>query len=240
MTILVGLETAVLVVLTVLVAGLLRAYGTVLRRLHELTPAEHGADGFRMQPAPEESLPAPTPRAEWSAAHDVSGRAPDGEAVGVRVVGRENDTVLLFLSSGCSSCETFWTELAEPGRPVAARLLIVTQGPEAESGDVIAGLAPPGVDVVMSTEAWRDYEVPGSPYVVYVEGPTGRVRGEGTGQSWTQVRAMVERAGAAPSDARDKSRRDADQEHEVDRALLAAGILPGDPRLYAADAELGS
>ena len=46
----------------------------------------------------------------------------------------------------------------------------------------------------MSTQAWRDYEVPGSPHVVFVEGRTGRVRGEGTGQSWAQVAQMLARA----------------------------------------------
>jgi hypothetical protein len=78
--------------------------------------------------------------------------------------------------------------------------------------------------------------VPGSPHAVFVDGRTGRVRGEGTGQSLRQVAQLLARATGdagfvtGPSGA--KSARDADQEAAVDRALLGAGILPGDPRLY--------
>lgn len=230
MTVVVAVEAVVLAVLLVLVAGLLRAYGTVLRRLHQLDPGDGRAPEFAVGTPPSRVVES---RGDWTAAHDVSGETTDGEIVSVRVVGCEHDSVLVFLSSGCSTCATFWTELAH--RSVATdelRVLIVTQGPAEESRDAVAALAPPDVEVVMSTQAWQDYEVPGSPYVVYVDGTTGRVRGEGTGQSWAQVRDMVDRAGVAP---RDKSRRDADQELEVDRALLAAGILPGDPRLYGSD-----
>jgi hypothetical protein len=93
---------------------------------------------------------------------------------------------------------------------------------------------------VLSTQAWRDYGVPGSPYVVLVAGATGRVRGEGTGQSWQQVSALLSRAdgGAADRGAPagrshgGKPRADRERESDVDRELLAAGILPGDPSLY--------
>lgn len=230
MTVVVAMEAVVLAVLLVLVAGLLRAYGTVLRRLHQLDPGAGHTPDFAVGTAPTREV---EPRGDWTAAHDVSGETTDGEIVTARVVGSENDSVLVFLSSGCSTCATFWTELARRGLATDdLRILIVTQGPAEESRDAVAALAPPDVEVIMSTQAWHDYEVPGSPYVVYVDGPTGRVRGEGTGQSWAQVRDMVDRAGVG---ARNKSRRDADQELEVDRELLAAGILPGDPRLYGSD-----
>ncbi len=51
MTVLVALETVLLVVLTVLVAGLLRAYATVLRRLHDLDGGgthDHGPKQFQL------------------------------------------------------------------------------------------------------------------------------------------------------------------------------------------------
>jgi hypothetical protein len=258
MTILVTLETVVLLILTVLVAGLLRAYGTVLRRLHELappgpTPQDFGLPDERRLRSEQwaEPLPAPDTRGEWSAAHDLSGESVTGEIITARVVGSDRDAVLLFLSSTCASCEDFWTELAQRDMrrlPPSIRLVIVTQGPEAESRAAIAALAPAGIDVIMSTQAWQEYEVPGSPHVVFVEGSTGRVRGEGTGQSWMQLRGMLERAGSDSStglptsrrdgtdksrrDGTDKSRRDGDQEREVDQVLMTAGIRPGDPRLY--------
>jgi hypothetical protein len=240
MTVLVLLETILLVVLTVLVAGLLRAYATVLKRLHELDGGTTGPQQFQLDPPTP--LAAPTSRDEWTAGHDLAGETVRGELVSTRVVGVDHDTVLLFLSSGCSSCEVFWDELARPVTlPSGTRLVIVTQGADAESRDAIAALAPRDVEVLMSTPAWRDYEVPGSPHVVYIEGRSGRVRGEGTGQSWGQVAQLLARAtgdatfldGKAPAS---KPKRDAEVEAEVDRELMAAGILPGDPRLYGGDA----
>lgn len=236
MIVLVLVETVLLAVLTVLVAGLLRAHGTVLRRLHQLDGGPGGSGEppvFSIQP------PAQSPRrAEPDpAAHDVSGETPEGEIVTVRVVDVDHDTLLLFLSSGCETCRAFWQELAGPvPLPRGTRLLVVAQGADAESPAELARLAAPEVDVVLSSDAWRDYEVPGSPHAVFVDGRAGRVRGEGTGQSLQQVaRLLAQSTGdaafvATPSST--KPARDAEQEASVDRALLAAGILPGDPRLY--------
>lgn len=240
MTILVLVETVLLAVLTVLVAGLLRAYGTVLRRLHELDSG--GTSG----PRQFDVLPTPTARqpteAEFGPAHDFTGETLSGEIVSARVVGADHDTLLLFLSSGCATCETFWTELARPGAihlPAGTRLLVVPQSAADESPDDLAAVAPDGVDVVLSSDAWRDYGVPGSPHAVFVDGRSGRIRGEGTGQSLRQVAELLARAtgdagfvtgGSAPKSARDRR-----QEMSVDRELLAAGILPGDPRLYGSD-----
>ena len=78
-------------------------------------------------------------------------------------------------------------------------------------------------------ELYADYGVPGSPYVVLVDGTSGRVRGEGTGQSWRQVAELLARSGG-PDPA--KPGADARRESDVDRELMAAGLLPGDPRLY--------
>lgn len=239
MTVLMVLETVLLVVLTVLVAGLLRAYATVLRRLHALDggAAEGGPQSFAIDPV---AVPAsmPAPRESWTSGHDIAGTTVGGELVSTRVVGVEHDTVLLFLSSGCASCGVFWDELAHAAAlPANTRLVVVAQGDEIESRAALAAVAPPHLDVLLSTDAWRDYEVPGSPHVVFVEGRTGRVRGEGTGQSWTQVVQMLARATGDVTllDGRPRAAkpdRDAEVEAQVDRELMAAGIMPGDPRLY--------
>jgi hypothetical protein len=240
MTVLIAIETAVLVVLTIVVAGLLRAYATVLRRLHQLDGggAGHRPDlQFRLTPA------APSAAPEFGEAHDIVGESLTGEVVSARVADVDNDTLLLFLSSGCASCEQFWTELRDPGAmPANTRVLVVPQSAEDESVDELRRLATPDLDVVLSTQAWRDYEVPGSPHVVYVNGRSGRVRGEGTGQSLDQVRRMLARstgdarlAMPQPAGPTAKSARDTEHEAVVDRELLAAGILPGDPRLYEMD-----
>jgi hypothetical protein len=229
--VLVLMETVLLAVLTVLVAGLLRSHGAVLRRLHQLDGGESA--GFTVR------APAPANEAEdrWPDAHDVSGETPSGEIVTTRVVDVDHDTLVLFLSSGCATCRVFWEELAGPvSLPPRTRLLVVAQSSDAESPAELARLAPPGVDVVLSSVAWRDYEVPGSPHAVFVDGGSGRVRGEGTGQSLRQVAQLLAQstgdAGFVTPPRAAKPARDAQQEAEVDRALLAAGILPGDPRLY--------
>jgi hypothetical protein len=240
MTALVLVQTVILAVLCVLVAGLLRAYGTVLRRLHQLDGGATGAAGrdFELLPL----TPAPRAQAEvpeLGPAHDVAGETLTGEVVSARVVGTEHDTLLLFLSSGCASCESFWADLGRPGAihlPRGTRLLVVPQGPADEDVRTLRELAPAGLDVILSSEAWREYEVPGSPHVVYVDGRSGRVRGEGTGQSLHQVAELLARstgdAGFVTGGASRKPDRDREQEAAVDRELLANGILPGDPRLY--------
>ncbi len=249
-------ETVVLAVLCVLVAGLLRAYGTVLRRLHELDGGgDGGARDFTVLPMPTarpttrpggpaaEPANRPATPPQLGPAADVAGETLAGELVSARVVGVEQDTLLLFLSSGCASCETFWEELGRPGAihlPAGTRLLVVPQGPADEDVPRLRELAPAGVDVILSSAAWREYEVPGSPHVVYVDGPSGRVRGEGTGQSLRQVAELLARstgdAGFVTGGPARKPDRDRQQEAAVDRELLANGILPGDPRLYGEDA----
>ena len=241
MTVVVLVETVLLAVLTVLVAGLLRAYGTVLRRLHELDAGGLSRSrDFAVLPAP--AVRQPAAERELGPAHDIAGETLHGEIVSARVVDVEHDTLLLFLSSGCGTCETFWSELAVPGAlrlPSDTRLLVVPQSAADESPHDLAAVAPEGVDVILSSDAWRDYEVPGSPHVVFVDGRTGRIRGEGTGQSLHQVAELLARAtgdaGFLTGDPAPKSGRDRQQEMSVDRELLTAGILPGDPRLYGSD-----
>lgn len=239
-------EAVVLAVLTVLVAGLLRAYADVLRRLRRLDPdgADAGPAPFRVAPGtpapPQRAAPDGAGAGDWPPAHDIRGRTPDGEVLALRTVGVGHDTALLFLSAGCATCATFWAELRHPldlRVPAGLRLIVVTRGPGEEDPAEIAALAPPGIDVVLSTEGWADYGVPGSPYVVLVDGTSGRVRGEGTGQSWRQVAELLARSGGQPAHLAGgpdpaKPGADARRESDVDRELMAAGILPGDPRLY--------
>jgi len=120
----------VVAALTVLVAGLLRSHATILRQLHELGPAgsaqpvpvgpEAGPD-FRTFPGvpgpPGGPAPLPDPVAGAPAA-DLAGVTPDGESVLVRTTGMATDTVAVFLSSGCSTCQRFFRDLADPRLPL--------------------------------------------------------------------------------------------------------------------------
>lgn len=252
MTALLVVETVVLGVLCVLVAGLLRGYASVLRRLHQLDggiAAEPGPPPFRTAPdippafrtAPGIVEPATGQRIEgrdeWAAAHDIEGVSLRGEIVSVRTVAVPHDTVLAFLSASCEGCAGFWQELADGGwvAPPGSRLLVVTKGVESESPSVLSQLCPPEVDLVMSSQAWSDYAVPGSPYVVVADGRTGRVKGEGSGGSFSQVGGLI-RQSIADSRHPAMSKPDSDRrrERDIDRILLGAGIGPNDPSLYPA------
>ena len=249
MTALIVVETVILLVLCVLVAGLLRAYATVLQRLHALDGGEAAAGSGQAPPfrtvgdiiAPPVDLPSPGGRDEWPPAHDVSGEGLTGEIVSIRTVAVPHDTVLVFLSSGCAGCSGFWEQLADRRGADAMggrRIVVITKGPDDESVSLLAQVSPPGLDLVMSSQAWADYQVPGSPYVVVVSGHTGRVIGEGSGTSLSQVSGLMQQASGDRAARRVvKPRGDSDREVDVDRILLAAGIGPGHPSLFGADAD---
>jgi hypothetical protein len=248
LTIAVIIEAVVLVALAVLVLGLLRSHADILRRLHALD----GGDGERagataagqpFQTVPEIPGPGPVRVADpKTAAKDIVGQGLTDDSVVIRTAGVEHDTVLAFLSTGCLTCQGFWSDFASPDGvllPARTRLVVVTKDLSEESPAVLAELAPPGIDVVLSSQAWADYSVPGSPYVVAVEGATGRVQGEGTGMSWEQVAGLLAQATgdraylvADTSGRPVKPESDVEREARVDRELLAAGVLPGDPSLY--------
>ncbi|MTV27463.1 hypothetical protein FTX61_18890 [Nitriliruptoraceae bacterium ZYF776] len=248
--------TALVVVLTVVVAlqlvllvGLLRSHAEVLRRLHELgagvdpDAAPRAADdpGFPVPDPTQASLQAqlgPLAAKEGRRASDVSGISPRGEVLGLRVADVGHDTLLVFLSTTCATCRSYWPALEEPEAPAGTRVVIVTREEPDEDMQAVTEVAPPGATVIMSSTAWEDHEVPGSPYVVHVDGSTGRVRGEGTAATWPAVRKLLLRSGTTgDASPRAKAAADARRERDADRHLLAAGITPGDPSLYqSADA----
>lgn len=229
---LVAVEGAAVAVLGVLVAGLLRGYADVLKVLHEM-----GAGLDPDQPeagAPHRPARRPSGTGRIRPAADLSGVGLDGAPAAVAVTGTAHDTLLAFLSTGCSTCQPFWRALSDgPALPAATRLVVVVRDPAEESPARLAELAPQDVPLVMSTRAWEDYEVPGSPHVVHVEGATGRVVGEGAAGSWAQVLDLLGQAGSDRGAAgrgphgggRDNARR-------IDAELAAAGIGPGHPSLY--------
>ena len=176
-----------------------------------------------------------------TAAVDLTGTSPTGQPlrVGVRTDGE--DTLLAFLSSSCSTCAEFWRAFGGPLEslelPAGARLVIVTKGMAEEDAGGIDRLAPDDHPVVMSTDAWQDYGVPATPYFIHVDGSTGEIVGQGAGATWSQVSSLLRQATGddrVAQNRRTARQSVADQEADVDRRLLAAGIRPGDPRLYPA------
>ena len=140
------------------------------------------------------------------------------------------------MSSGCLTCRTFWDAFADADGlqlPSDVRVVVVAKDPHDESVSTLRDLAPPDLPVVLSSAAWSDYGVPGSPYFVLVDGPSGRVRGEGTGMTWPQVHSLLTQA----TDDAVVEHEDASTRARIDRELLTAGIRPGDPSLYPSPTE---
>ena len=232
MVVVVAVETVVLVLLAVLVAGLLRSHAEILRRLHQLGA---GLEETSAVEAPLVLRPRSV-RADASStgslgpAHDVGGAGLHDDAVIVPVIGVQHRTLLAFLSSGCLTCRTFWNTLDDPAAVDVVgddvRVVIVAKDASEESLTELRKLAPRDVPVVLASDVWRAYEVPGSPYFVMVDGPSRRVLGEGTGVSWDQVCTLMLQAAADGTTSGDE------REGRIDRELLAQGIEPGDESLY--------
>jgi len=221
MTALVACETVLLVLLVVLVAGLLRSHAEILRRLgpagsldrSDAPVAGPGPEAVRREPG----TPAP----------DIAGTTPDGGAIQLSLAGAgAAPTLLAFLSSGCTTCHRFWEGLGERRLPGELGLLVVTHGPSRESPSRLRSLAPPGMTVVMSSQAYAEYAVPGAPYFVLVD---GSVRGEGVASTWDALESLLTDALA---DAREGG--GGGRAERIEARLAAAGIAPGDPSLYPA------
>jgi hypothetical protein len=234
-TALVAVETVLLVLLVVLVAGLLRSHAEILRRLGPAgpdgaaspVPAPPTAAGTRPRGTPPAPIMGTSPAGDVLAL-DLAG-AGAGEGAGEGAGGGEGaaePTLLAFLTSGCTTCQGFWDTLSEPRLPSGVRTVIVTRGADSESPSRIGKLAPEGIPVVMSSEAWRDYQIPGAPYFVLAD---GEVRGEGAATTWQALAALVtdavEDGRSENADARGR---------DIDRVFAAAGIGPEDPSLYPA------
>ncbi len=263
MTALVIAEAVAIALLALLVAGLLRSHAEILKALHELgagrgqgeahdhdfVPAASTASIVSELdfPGVRDGVAPPRTAADAERVRDIAGVTPWDESVAVGVSDDERRTLIAFLSTGCGTCAAFWDELNGPGGaqlPATTRLVVVTKGENDESISALRRIAPQDALVVMSSEAWTDYEVPGSPYFLLVE--AGRVSGEGSGSTWSQVRALLGQASDDNDVRRARRGRRAtisandignaagrDRADRVDAELSAAGIHPGHPSLYA-------
>lgn len=205
MTPLVIVEGLVILLLLVLVGGLLKSHAEILRELHSLggrLDGETGPGGVRVTGLGEAPLT------------EIQGTDPAGNERTVSLVHGRGETLMAFLSTGCASCQTFWQALgSRPKMPTpTTRALILTKGSEAESPGQVAKLAPGGVPVVMSTDAWDSFRVPLTPFFMLVDGE-GRVLGEGSAAHWDQLLGLLDRSMA-------------------DIPESAAAISPDDPTLY--------
>jgi hypothetical protein len=249
-------EGVAIVLLGVLVLGLLRSHALILKALHELgaglelekeagtgvsTATTGGAPGAVPVELEKGVVPA---RKDSTRAHDIIGTTLDREERSVTVTAPGQRALLAFLTSGCSVCETFWNEFQRPvDVPGDGALHVIAKGPAEESPSSLKALAGDLV-VLQSSAAWTDYDIPGSPYFVYVE--DGRVTGEGSATTWPQVRDLMAQGVADSAEARTAAGRsgpgqlvgeamgrgERDSLPRMDSELVAAGIRPGHPSLY--------
>ncbi|GAC1545217.1 MAG: hypothetical protein NVS3B12_34030 [Acidimicrobiales bacterium] len=245
---LIVLEAAAIGLLGLLVAGLLRSHAEILRQLHHLGAGLEPLPtaGPRAQPVTLSAGPGAAPGAT-----SIVGTTPAGETVRVALDRPGELTLMLFLSSGCGSCQPLWDGLRNgdharvlPG----VRVVVVARDPHVESPSLLGGLGPADVAVVLSSGAWDGFAVPGSPYAVLVEGTSSTVLGSGVATRWEQLGSLVgqhlgdldaqgewpqresrQRGWGTPGSAGLDGH---GREQRADQELLAAGIGPGHPSLH--------
>ena len=178
-----GAETLVLALLVVLVAGLLRSHARILQALHSLGVDLDSATGNEPQPAGTTAATTPVAlrlpklsvtRPAGGPAFNITGMAATGESVSIAVLGARVDTLIAFLSTGCTTCAGFWDALragAGDDLPDCTRLIVVTRG-----GKPWVVLAPPALPVQAEAAdgqlKWPDFAARLAPhYPVPVAGP---------------------------------------------------------------------
>lgn len=244
MTVVVVLLAIAVGVLALLVFGLLRTHAEILRALDRagisLDDEETASSAAGVVPERSEAGAA----AGSAEARDLVGTVPAGGPTKIAVTGVAHLTLLAFLSPGCRTCKRFWDAFSDPDLELPGsdtRLVVVGQDPAHDSESAMAELVPPGVKAVLSSAAWEDYDVPGSPYFALVDGSEGRVVGAGSALRWEQLQNLLQQAlddagladpsgsqppGASPGHSgRSRAQR-------ADEALRSAGISPGHPSLY--------
>jgi hypothetical protein len=198
--IIVFVDTVLLAILCLLMVGLLRGHAELLRRTSSTgepsndrpANASAGSNGARGS----SGVPLPEPRVVETPAADISGATVDGGASKISMRSDRN-TLLAFLSSGCSACVPLWEGLSaaeRAGVPGDARIVVVTKDPSQELKARLRDLVPAGSTVVMSSQAYADYQVELSPYFIYVDGLMGEVRSEGAATAWPQVFSLLSEA----------------------------------------------
>ncbi len=226
MTALIVIEGVVIVLLAILVGGLLKSHAEILRQLHALGVGEDGSIVA--------TNPVNRPRTtgfERAPTTTLTGVGVSGDPSTVSLEHGRGNTLLAFLSSGCTTCQVFWDEFhSDFELPTPdTRTVIVTKGAKSESPSKIEALAPPHITLLMSDEVWDVFKVPMTPYFLLVDGD-GMVVGEGSASTWPHLLGLLRQSAA---DATSPVHMDTEgRAHFTDIQLGSAGIEPGDPSLY--------
>ena len=133
-------------------------------------------------------------------ARDVIGTSPAGLPVEFRIDQLDRPALLAFLHTHCDGCDEYWSGFGHTdGGPWPHSVLpaIVTRGPESvdlpDVQRVAAGVLE--VSVIMSDQAWIDYQVLGYPFFVLIDPESHTVIGETVGFGWAEVISMIRSSG---------------------------------------------
>ncbi|MGH2895068.1 MAG: hypothetical protein ACRDPM_17630 [Solirubrobacteraceae bacterium] len=244
-----------LVIALVYIVALLRSHADILRRLAALEERAGSLPAaLTPTPGPEPEPAGPVGGGEVITARPISGTTLPGDSVTLSFGAGSPVTLLAFLTSGCTSCAPLWAGLHEARdlAPLAERVAVITHDAMRESPTRLERLAPPGTEVIMSSAAWADYAVPGSPHFVLTDG-RGGILGRGSALSLSALQTMVADAQADVRRAADTAvtpadtarttagaewttagaaRTTAERAQRSESALASAGIGPGHPSLY--------
>jgi hypothetical protein len=136
----------------------------------------------------------------WSRrpAADLVGVSPEGRRLEVGLADGGRQVLLAFLTPRCDGCDQFWAGMLDTraqGLPASVSTVVVTKGPEIVDPVEVDRLASGStVPVVMSDQAWTDYQVMGYPHFILVDATERCVIGETVGFGWADVVAMVQSA----------------------------------------------
>lgn len=201
-----GVTIALLIttgLLTLLVIGLLRSYGELVRVLHDAGIKVNSDETPRSTvPVASSTLAAP-----GTAAPGIGGDSIGGGARVVATSGADDHLLVAFLSSGCGSCVPFWRELrSNRGRlpDLDAEVVVVTKGAAREEPGKLQELAGSDVQVIMSDDSWDAYDVPLTPHFALIDRSAGTIIGEGSSADPSALADLMKRAAA---DARNVTRR---------------------------------
>lgn len=219
-----------------LLVGLLRSHAAILRKLESLGAGldEDHRGSLTISTRPGTAQP--------ENARSIVGINPEGDPVAISPAAGDEPVLIAFLSTSCSSCTVFWERLDRSAMIFGDRrhrVVIATLGPDEESPTRAKALQRGDADVVMSSQAWEQYEVPGAPYFV-ISDPIDGLLGEGSAETFEALAQFLEDSTKDLAWNRRQGRTEsgADREDRIDRELRKAGIEPDDPRLHHTRGEI--
>ncbi len=234
MTVAVVVLGVLVAVLLLFVVALLRSHAEILRRLAGIEAGlDSGLPQDRLDPSsPLEVRPAAANLRRGHTASDISGQTLGGDAVQLSLGSAAPPTLLAFMGTTCTACAPLWEGLhAGPvPTPAGARLVVVTKGPERERLARLQELAPADAELVMSSQAWQDFEIPSTPHFVFVR--EGKITGRGAATSWPQISTFLTDADDDDRIYRSRSLNTEQRAVRAEQALAEAGIGPGHSSLY--------